>query len=157
MASLVSVAEAKVHLRVMHAEEDALIQTFLDAAQEQATAFLGRAVYADAGALSAAITQAPTDLSAAGAAYNSALAAAGLFEDPDERTAAERAAMFAYWAAVEAAERVRRGIVITPAVKTAILLITAALWEHRGDEVELDGMPQAARAFLWPLRVGIGV
>lgn len=49
--SIVTLAEAKLHLRVDGADEDALIQTYLDAAEAAAAQYLNRALYAsDVGA-----------------------------------------------------------------------------------------------------------
>ena len=43
--SIVTLAEAKLHLRVDGADEDALIQTYLDAAEAAAQQYLNRALY----------------------------------------------------------------------------------------------------------------
>jgi hypothetical protein len=48
--SIVTLAEAKLHLRVDGADEDTLLQTYLDAAESAAAQYLNRALYAtDAG------------------------------------------------------------------------------------------------------------
>ena len=44
--SIVTLAEAKLHLRVDGADEDTLIQTYLDAAESAAAQYLNRALYA---------------------------------------------------------------------------------------------------------------
>ena len=44
--SIVTLAEAKLHLRVDGADEDTLIQTYLDAAEAAAAQYLNRALYA---------------------------------------------------------------------------------------------------------------
>ena len=44
--SIVTLAEAKLHLRVDGADEDALVQTYLDAAESAAEQYLNRALYA---------------------------------------------------------------------------------------------------------------
>ena len=44
--SITTLAEAKLHLRVDGADEDTLIQTYLDAAEAAAAQYLNRALYA---------------------------------------------------------------------------------------------------------------
>ena len=44
--SIVTLAEAKLHLRVDGSDEDDLIQTYLDAAEAAAAQYLNRALYA---------------------------------------------------------------------------------------------------------------
>lgn len=48
--SIVTLAEAKLHCRIDQADEDTLVQIYLDAAETSAAQFLGRAIYADANA-----------------------------------------------------------------------------------------------------------
>ena len=43
--SIVTLAEAKLHLRVDGAEEDTLIQSYIDAAESAAAQYLNRALY----------------------------------------------------------------------------------------------------------------
>lgn len=62
-----------------------------------------------------------------------------------------------YRDAQEAYRMARRGMVVNDSVRTAILLIAGSLWEHRGDEDAVEGVPPAARTFLWPFRCGLGV
>lgn len=154
---LIDVPTAKRELRVTHSEEDADIERKIAAAEEQATLFLGRAVYVTQEELTAAIAAAPATLAAASTAYDAAIEAAGALTNTVERTLAERAAKDTYNDAMFAYQRTMRGMVANDSVLTAVLLTTASLWEHRGDEVELDGVPLAARSFLWPFRVGIGI
>lgn len=154
---LVDLATAKRELRVLHDAEDVDIERKLAAAEEQATLFLGRNVYVDQAALTAAIAAAPAALAAASAAYDTAMEAAAALTNFTETQLHQRLAKDNYNAAIEAWQRTVRGMVVTDSVKTAILLTTASLWEHRGDEDQIEGIPQAARAFLWPHRIGIGV
>lgn len=46
--SYVTLAEAKAHLAVIHSDDDAVIQQCLDAAEDYAAAYMGRAAIADA-------------------------------------------------------------------------------------------------------------
>lgn len=155
--ALVDVATAKVHLRVTHSDEDARIESMVAAAQEQAEAFLNRRIYEDTYAQDEALTQAPAILSDAEEVYDAALEAAGALESQTERNLAETDALAAWKDAQEASRMARRGMVVNESIRTAILLITASLWEHRGDEDTVAGIPPAARAFLWPYRIGLGV
>jgi hypothetical protein len=153
---LVDVATAKLHLRVTSAEEDARITAFLAAAEEQVTAFLGRNVYATQGDLDAARAAAP-DVSAATTTYGDALTASAAVVSLDERLVYQRRAEDVYRGAIETWERTGRGMVANESIRTAILLITASLWEHRGDEDAAEGIPQAAYRCLWPWRAGVGI
>lgn len=154
---LVDLATAKRELRVTHDAEDADITRKLAAAEEQALSFLGRNVYADQAALDAARTAAPATLSMASTTFDAAMAAAYALTNTGESDAAVRYAKDTYNAAFEEWVRTMRGMVVNDSVRTAILLITASLWEHRGDEDAIEGIPPAARAFLWPFRIGLGV
>ena len=51
--SLVTLLQAKLHLRVDGTHEDSLIQLFIDAAEQSTADYLERGVYADADALAA--------------------------------------------------------------------------------------------------------
>lgn len=154
---LIDVPTAKSELRVTHDAEDADIARKLAAAEEQAAAFLGRNVYATQEDLDAAVAAAPAALSAATTAYDAAMEASGAVDVAIERELHERLAKDTYNAAIETWQRTVRGMVVNDSVRTAILLITASLWEHRGDEDAVQGVPPAARSFLWPWRVGLGV
>lgn len=153
---LVDVATAKPHLRVADDSQDAQIEAFLRAAEEQATLFLDRNVYEDQTALDAALAALPA-LSAAQDAYDAALAAVASEAGEVERTLQQQLALDNFRAAQDAWTRTVRGMVVTDSIRTAILLITASLWEHRGDEDLVQGVPPAARMLLWPYRIGLGV
>jgi hypothetical protein len=154
---LVDLPTAKLHLRVTHDEEDALLAAFLPTAEEQVSAFLNRNVYAAQSDLEAAQAAAPAALTTARAALDTVTTAALELASAQERDATTAAALAAFRDAVDGYERVMRGMLVTESVRTAILLITASLWEHRGDEDVIVGVPAAARSILWPFRTGIGV
>ena len=63
--SFVTLAEAKLHLRVDGTDEDALIGLYINAAEQAAIKALDRGVYADNTALQTAMTAAPAELTAA--------------------------------------------------------------------------------------------
>lgn len=154
---LVDLATAKLHLRVTDGSEDVGITAMLATAEEQAQAFLNRGVYDTPEALAAAIAAAPAALSAASVAYDAALTAASALETCVERLLNEQLAKDVYNAAIEAWILAMRGMVVNDSIITAILLIVASLWEHRGDEDAVAGIPQAAERLLWPSRIGVGV
>lgn len=153
---LVDVATAKRELRALDAD-DADITRRLTAAEEQVTLFLGRNVYVDQDALDAAVAAAPDALAEASTVWQTAVDAALALEVETERTLNQADADSAYRDAQEAYRMTRRGIVVNESIKTAILLIAASLWEHRGDEDGIQGVPPAAERMLWPWRTGIGV
>jgi len=72
---IVTLPEAKLHLRVDHSDEDALISVWIAAAEESARQHIERNIYADATALSTAIDAAPAALTAATSAYEAAVTA----------------------------------------------------------------------------------
>jgi hypothetical protein len=155
---LVDVDTAARELRItLETGEDADLERKLNSAQEQAQSFLGRNVYATQEELTAAIDAAPATLSAASAAYDAARDAACAMENHHEARLNARLAKDTYNEAIEAWQRTVRGMVANDSVRTAILLITGSLWEHRGDEDAIEGIPKAALAILWPFRIGLGV
>lgn len=155
--ALIDVATAKRELRLSEADDDADVQRKLNTAQAMAEAFLGRRIYETPEDLTAAIASAPTALAAASTAYDTALETALALTVQTERELGESMAEELYRDASGTYLAAMRGIVINDQIRTGILLITAALWEHRGDEVHLEGVPKAAQSILWPLRAGMGV
>lgn len=129
--SLVTVAEAKLHLRVDHSEEDTLIQAYINAAEANVQHSLCRYAYADQSALAAAVLAAPAALQSAASAYEAALAAADLIADNTQAEVARNAAGEAYLHALDVAAFTQRGIVINDSIKTAILLTVGSLYENR--------------------------
>ena len=63
--TFVTLAEAKIHLRVDGTDEDALIGLYINAAEQAAVKAMDRGVYADGTALQTAMTAAPAALTAA--------------------------------------------------------------------------------------------
>lgn len=155
--ALIDLTTAKRELRVTHDAENADITRKVAAAREQAEMFLNRRVYQDRDELEEAIAEVAFCLAEATTAYDLAVQAAWLVEAPPERRAAERFAAERYREAQDAAQMVYRGMLANDSVRTAILLITASLYEHRGDEDAVAGLPKAAREILGPFRVGLGV
>lgn len=157
---LISLATAKMHLRVDGNAEDALITIWCLAAESSACEFLNRNVYPDAAALNTAIAAVPLALVAAGAAYQAALTAAALIDDAVACAAAVAGAGAAYRAAQQVAREAYVGMVTNPQIEAAMLLTLGHLYENREDVI-LNGSPAAlpmgAHSLLQPFRVGLGV
>lgn len=158
--TLLSKDVAKSHQNIVGDDEDADIEIKLEAAEQTATSYLNRNVYASQGALDAAISGAPAAFAAARQAHEAAVAAAMAIEDACERAAALLGAHERFDSASIANIRIYRGIVLTSAIKAAILLIFGHLYENREDVViglAVAELPGGAKALLRPLRIGSGL
>ena len=154
--SLVTLAEAKLHLRVDGIDEDALIGVYIAAAEQSAIALLDRGVYADGTALGVAKAAAPGELTAATTTYTSAIAAAQSMADATEQAAATQAAEYAYLRAQVAYRQAMDGIVVNDTIKSAVLLIVGHLYAHREDVVagvSVAKLPNGAEWLLQPFKV----
>lgn len=152
--------QAKAHLNVFVADEDADITLKLDAAERSAVEYLNRNVYASQEALTAAIADAPAALSAATASYEAAMTAAELVENKVERGMAEFAAKENYENAIRAARWTHQGIVVNSGIKIGVLLTLGSLYANRENEVvgaTVAELPQNARSHLRPYRASRGV
>lgn len=158
--TLVSMEVAKSHLRVVGADEDADIELKLEAAEQAAASYLNRSLYADQTALDAATAASPTLFATARLANQAAVDAAMLLEDVTERAMALAAAAERFAAASLASVLTYRGMVITSAIKAAILLSLGHLYENREGVVvglSVAEMPQGAMSLLRPHRIGVGL
>ena len=154
--SFVQLAEAKLHLRVDSADEDALIGVYITAAEQMAIALLDRGVYADGAALGVARAAAPAELAAATATYTAAIAAAQALADTTEQAAATQAAEYAYLRAQVACRQTMDGMVVNDTIKSAVLLIVGHLYAHREDVVagvSVAQLPNGAEWLLAPYKV----
>ena len=154
--SFVTLAEAKIHLRVDGTDEDALIGLYINAAEQAAVKALDRGVYADGTALQTAMTAAPAALTAATAAYTAAVAAAEAVTDTTEQTAALQVAEAAYMRAQVAYRQVFDGIVVNDQIKAAVLLTVGHLYANREDVVvgaSVSALPNGADHLLQPYKV----
>ena len=154
--TFVTLPEAKLHLRVDSADEDALIGVYITAAEQMAIALLDRGVYADDTALGVAKAAAPGELDTAIAAYESAIAAAELLDDPDAQAAAIQTADNSLIRAKVAHRQAMDGMVVNEAIKAAVLLIVGSLYTQREDAVvgvSVEQLPNGAEWLLAPYRV----
>lgn len=152
----VTTSEAKLHLRVDSADEDALIGVYITAAEQMAIALLDRGVYADGTALGVAKAAAPGELDAAIAAYVSAIAAAESLADETAKAAAIQTAGNGLLRAKVAHRHAMDGMVVNEAIKAAVLLIVGSLYTQREDAVvgvSVEQLPNGAEWLLAPYRV----
>ncbi len=154
--TFVTTSEAKLHLRVDSADEDALIGVYITAAEQMAIALLDRGVYADGTALGVAKAAATAELTAATTTYTSAIAAARSLEDATEQAAATQAAEYAYLRAKVAYRQTMDGIVVNDTIRAAVLLIVGHLFVNREDVVagvSVAQLPNGAEWLLAPYKV----
>ncbi len=153
--SIVTLSEAKLHLRVTDSAEDTLIQVWLNAAERAASQWMSRFVYADAGSLTTAKNGVQAALSAATTAYESAISAAEQLDSDVEMDIAVGAADDAYLNAQATARMTHAGIVLDEGIKAAVLITLGHIYVKRDDDQgqeEVD-LPVAARSLLQPYRV----
>lgn len=152
----VTTSEAKLHLRVDSADEDALIGVYITAAEQMAIALLDRGVYADDTALGVAKAAAPGELDTAIAAYESAIAAAEALADETAKAASIQTAGNGLLRAKVAHRHAMDGMVVNEAIKAAVLLIVGHLYANREDVVagvSVAQMPNGAEWLLQPYKV----
>jgi len=153
--SFVTLAEAKLHLRVDGADEDALIGLYINAAEQSAVSLLDRGVYVDGTALGAAKAAAPGELDTAIAAYESAIAAAEALADESAKAASIQTAGNGLLRAKVAHRHAMDGMVVNEAIKAAVLLIVGHLYANREDVVagvSVAQMPNGAEWLLQPYK-----
>ncbi|MBD1601182.1 head-tail connector protein [Pseudomonas typographi] len=157
--SVISIEKAMEHLRA-EAEDNALVQAMLDAAEESASQFMQRRFYADATERSAALLAVPAARNDARAAFDQARAAAATLARLDDRTAALAEAQEIFDEALRDCVMQARGILINKAIQAACLLIVGHLFANREDVVTgvaVTELPMGSQHLLWPYRIGLGV
>lgn len=127
----------------------------INGAEDAASAYLNRRVYADQAALNSARSSYAADMAAATAAHDAAVEAAEALEDEAERMAALKLADLQYREAQREADQALHGIVVNSSIISAILLTFGHLFENRADTV-VDGsaveLPNGAKSLLRPYR-----
>lgn len=152
--SLVTLAAAKLHLRVETSAEDTLIQAQINAAELSASKYLARNLYADQGALDAAVAGVGAALAAAAEAYDASILSANLITNAVGRAFALAAAEDAYANAQTQARMTQGGIVINDAITSAVLLTIGHLYINREGVVDraLVEMPMGVQHLLQPFK-----
>ena len=157
--SVINIELAMKHL-LAEPEDQELVQSQLDGAEDAAMAYLQRAFFVDQAALDAARVQVPAARNTARLKYDADMAAAVLTDDHLLRCEAMADANFAFTESLDAATRVARGIVINPSIQSACLLKLGHLFANREEVVTgtiATELPQASKSLLTPYRVGMGV
>lgn len=144
--SIVTLADAKLHLRVTGGDEDTLIQAHINAAEQLASSWMGRTIFADQNALNTARAAVPAELSAATTAYVNAVDSANALSTEAEIGVALDAAEQDYQRAQTTARMTHSGVVINDLIKSAVLLTVGALYADR----ETAEPPRAAQHLLQP-------
>lgn len=153
--SLIDLATAKAHLRVEDDYPDSQVSIYLNAAEKMASEFLNRVIFSDQAALNEAVAAVPVFLEAAKTAYDDALEAADLIQDPLASSAARDYAARVYRATQIKADEIYSGVVINDLIAAGILLILGQLFMNREDDSR--ALPRESQVLLMPYRVGMGV
>lgn len=157
--SLVTLASAKLHLRVTGTDEDTLIQDMLDTAEKVVHSQLGRNVYVDSTALTAAKSAAPTALTTAGTTYDAAVTAALANTNDTESALMLSLAVTEYYAAGQDFRRTMQGIVTNKNIQAAVLLLVGHYYANReATTAQLNGLasmqlPLGVDSVLQPYKV----
>ena len=154
--SFVTLAEAKLHLRVDGTDEDALIGLYINAAEQAAINALDRGVYVDGTALTAAKAAAPGALDTACAAYDAAIEAAEAMTDDALQAAATQTAENAWLKACVTYRQTMDGMVVNDTIRAAVLLIVGHLFANRENVVagvSVAQLPNGAEWLLHPYKV----
>jgi hypothetical protein len=152
---VITLDQARAHLRVGATYPQEQIGPYMAGAEDHASQYLNRVIYADADAMNTAIEALPVALTAARVAYEEAIAAAALIENASDRRDAVDIAESLLRAARAGTARALNGIVVNPSIISAVLLILGHLFESREDVViaaTAVELPHGARALLRPYR-----
>lgn len=152
---VITLDQARAHLRVGATYPQEQIGPYMAGAEDHASQYLNRVIYADSDAMNTAIEALPASLTAARVAYEEAIAAAALIENASDRRDAVDIAESLLRAARAGTARALNGIVVNPSIISAVLLILGHLFESREDVViaaTAVELPQGARALLRPYR-----
>ena len=158
--TIIAIDDAMTHLKA-EAEDRALVESKLAAAEESAMQYLQRRFYADQTALGQAKEIIEQQLQANRENYQRAVNAANQLANKDDQQLALQYATEVFSESRTAVDAVARGIVINPAIKAACLLILGQLYENRGDlvdsQVDISNLPYGSKSLLIPYRIKMGV
>lgn len=149
-----------MHHLLAEPEDQALVQAYLDAAEEAAMQFLNRRFYLDQVALDAAKAALPAHMQAAREANTEGVAAAEAEQDHVARCRLLEYARKALADAYEQADAIAYGMVINAAIQSACLLKLGHLFANREEVVTgtiATELPLASQHLLMPYRIRMGV
>lgn len=159
---LITLAEAKTHLRLESDYPDNQVEVYCSAAEISVQQFLNRKVYPSQDDFEDALEGVLPGLEAASEAFTAAIDAAALIQNHELRCEEIVHAKQQFENAKVQAFEIRRGIVINDSIKVAILLVLGNLFENREDvvvgmSVSAVQLPMGSQQLLMPYRVGLGV
>lgn len=152
---LVTLDQARAHVREGADFPEAQLQPALKGAEDAAQAYLNRRVYESQEALDTARGTYAADVAAANAEYDAAVAAADALTDEAEQVAALELATVQFGEAKAEAAKALHGMVVNDSIVSAILLTFGHLFANREDVVvgaTVADIPLGARTLLRPYR-----
>ncbi|MFT2160345.1 head-tail connector protein [Pseudomonas putida] len=157
--SVIAIDVAMHHLRA-ESEDQVLVQTQLDAAEETAMQFLNRRFYLDQVTLDQARADVQTIMQQAKAANAEAAVAAESEQDHSLRCRLLEHARKALADAYDLADSIAYGMVLNPAIQAACLLKLGHLFANREEVITgtiATELPLASQHLLMPYRIRMGV
>ncbi|PLV13073.1 head-tail connector protein [Pseudomonas guariconensis] len=157
--SVIAIEVAMHHLRAEF-EDQVLVQTQLDAAEETAMQFLNRRFYLDQDKLDEARAGVQAIMQQAKAANAEAVVAAEAEQDHSLRCRLLEHARQALANAYDQADTIAYGMVLNPAIQAACLLKLGHLFANREEVVTgtiTAELPLASQHLLMPYRIRMGV
>lgn len=157
--SVIDIELAMKHLLAEPEDQD-LVQSQLDGAEEAAQQFLQRRFFADQAAVDLAKSTTLQRTKAARATYRAALVVADDPENSEDRCRLRERARQALADTFEAIDMDEYGIVINKGIEAACLLKLGHLFANREEVVTgtiATELPLTSKALLMPYRIGMGV
>lgn len=157
MSVLVDIDVAMLHCKA-DSNEEAMVQTYLNAAEAAVQRFANRNIYVDQDALDTARDAVPAAMVTANADYAAAMTAAGALGTPEDIADAEAAAAQTLRATKVALSYANDGMVVTDDVIAAVLLMTGHLYRNREEVQTGPGanavvLPMGAQALMATYRI----
>jgi len=157
--SVIDIELAMKHLLAEPEDQD-LVQSQLDGAEEAAQQFLQRRFFADQASVDLAKSTTLQRTQAARATYRAALVVADAPENSDDRCRLRERARQALADAFEAIDMDEFGIVINKGIEAACLLKLGHLFANREEVVTgtiATELPMTSKSLLMPYRIRMGV